>query len=148
MKINIVIFLSKKNSTHSRKTSHSPFFFHHPPLQKKFNCNSFIFLTEQRKSYGGCYPLAKAIVFNKVKKKLGIQKCKTITCGAAPLALDVKHYFASLDILIMDAFGMSECSALHCCNVPDEFKFDSAGKACSGMSTMIDKPDKDEQGEV
>jgi len=41
---------------------------------------------------------------------LGLNECRVFLVGAAPLALETKKYFASLNIMIINAYGMSECS--------------------------------------
>ncbi|KAL0270065.1 UNVERIFIED_CONTAM: hypothetical protein PYX00_007598 [Menopon gallinae] len=94
------------------------------------------------------YQLANFILFRKCKRLLGIDHCKTIVSGAAPLSLEVKMYFASLDILIHEGYGMSECSAFHSCCLTGSFRFESCGTCCTGMITYIDNPDAESNGEV
>lgn len=48
------------------------------------------------------YLVARALIFSKIKKNLGFDRCKLFLTGAAPLSSDIKSYFASLDIPIMD----------------------------------------------
>lgn len=48
------------------------------------------------------YLLARAFVFSKIKANLGLDQCKSFWTGAAPLSSDIKLYFASLDLLILD----------------------------------------------
>lgn len=59
------------------------------------------------------YIFAKWIVFDKIKAALGLQKCRLFVSAAAPLNIDIKKYFLSLDIPIIEAYGMSECSGAH-----------------------------------
>lgn len=59
------------------------------------------------------YVFAKWLVFDKVKAALGLNKCRIFATAAAPLNIDVKTYFLSLDIPLLDAYGMSECSGAH-----------------------------------
>jgi len=44
------------------------------------------------------YVFAKWIVFNKVKAALGLNRCRIFVTGAAPINIDIKTYFLSLDI--------------------------------------------------
>lgn len=43
---------------------------------------------------------------------------------------------------------MSESSAPHTVNVPNSFRFDSAGKTLQGCKTKIENPDNEKQGEI
>lgn len=62
----------------------------------------------EEKSWG--YSFAKWLVFDRIKTTLGLDNCRIFVTAAAPLSTEVKRYFMSLDIPIMDAFGMSECA--------------------------------------
>lgn len=54
------------------------------------------------------YMFAKWLVLNKVRTALGLERSHIFIAGAAPLSPEVMSFFASLDIPIMDCFGMSE----------------------------------------
>lgn len=59
------------------------------------------------------YGFAKWLVFDKVKAALGLSRCQLCVTAAAPVHIDVKKYFLSLDIPLMEAYGMSETSGAH-----------------------------------
>lgn len=59
------------------------------------------------------YVFAKWLVFDRVKEALGLNRCRLFVNGAAPLNTDIKKYFLSLDIPLIEAYGMSECSGCH-----------------------------------
>lgn len=59
------------------------------------------------------YKIAKSLVFDKVHESLGLDQCTTFVTAAAPLSPDIKKFFLSLDLPIVDAFGMSEASGAH-----------------------------------
>lgn len=58
------------------------------------------------------YLLFKAIVYKKVKKTLGLDRCFLFGSGAAPIAKEVLEFFWSLDMPIIEGFGMSETTAI------------------------------------
>lgn len=51
--------------------------------------------------------MAKKLVYNNVKKALGLDQSKVFIFGAAPLASDIRHYFLTLGIPIRNGYGMS-----------------------------------------
>ena len=57
-----------------------------------------------------CYPLARALVFKKVRAALGFDLCKIMISGAAPITEQTLKFFMSLDLPIMEGYGMSESS--------------------------------------
>lgn len=63
------------------------------------------------KHWGYCF--AKWLVFDKVKAALGLNKCRIFATAAAPLNVEIKKYFCSLDIPLIEAYGMSECGGAH-----------------------------------
>jgi long-chain-fatty-acid--CoA ligase ACSBG len=46
--------------------------------------------------------LAKTLIFSRVKQALGLDRCVTTLSGAAPISVDIKKYFMSIDIPLMD----------------------------------------------
>ncbi len=52
------------------------------------------------------------IVFGRVKKALGLDKCQIAASGAGSLDPQVRSFFAGLNIRILDVYGMSETSGL------------------------------------
>ncbi|KAK2580669.1 hypothetical protein KPH14_007772 [Odynerus spinipes] len=83
-----------------------------------------------------------------VKTTLGLKRCKIMGTAAAPLSTEVKKYFMSLDIPIMDAFGMSECSGAHSLTLPYKFRLGSVGMALPSFRTKLDNPDDTGEGEI
>ncbi|XP_026493767.1 long-chain-fatty-acid--CoA ligase ACSBG2 isoform X2 [Vanessa tameamea] len=84
------------------------------------------------------YKMAKSLVFSKVRDNLGLDRCTTFVTAAAPLSPDIKKFFMSLDIPIMDAFGMSEAAGAHSLSIYPKFKLDSSGEILDGTETKFD----------
>uniref|UniRef100_A0ACB8F0P2 Long-chain-fatty-acid--CoA ligase acsbg2 n=1 Tax=Sphaerodactylus townsendi TaxID=933632 RepID=A0ACB8F0P2_9SAUR len=94
------------------------------------------------------YRLARALVYKKVRKALGLDRCTKCFTGAAPIMKETLEYFLSLDIPIYELYGMSESSGPHTVSHPGCFKLTSCGREIMGCKTMISKPDSDGNGEV
>jgi len=89
---------------------------------------------------GSCmsfYPIAK-LILKEVHVALGLDRCIATYSGAAPLDPEIIHYFASIDILICEVFGQSECTGPHAQNVPKFWKIGSCGRGQLGTETKID----------
>lgn len=94
------------------------------------------------------YRLAKTLVYKKVRKALGLDRCTKCYTGAAPITRETLEFFLSLDIPVFELYGMSESSGPHSVSIPDAFRITSCGKEVKGCKTLISKPDEDGIGEV
>ncbi|XP_045612661.1 long-chain-fatty-acid--CoA ligase ACSBG2 [Procambarus clarkii] len=56
--------------------------------------------------------LAKALIINKVKEALGMGRAQFLCSGAAPISKEVLEYFMSLDLPVMEGYGLSESLSL------------------------------------
>ena len=72
---------------------------------------------------------AKKLVFDKVKHNLGLDRTKVIGVGAAPISMESLEYFLSLDIPLLECYGMSETGGPHTGNRPGHHKLGSIGKS-------------------
>jgi len=97
------------------------------------------------------WDIAKTLVYNNVKKALGIDKCRMLAYGAAPLNVSTRTYFASLNIFLLNVYGMSETAG------PETYysafsgkppSLTSAGMALPGAHFLIVSPDRDGNGEI
>ena len=109
-------------------------------VQSLFVCRSV------KKPFG--YSVANAIVFKKLRERLGFDRCKIFFSGAAPLSRKVHEYFMSLNIPIMVTYGMSENSGPHSFTMMSYWKLGTVGKPMSGVQQKIDQPDENGDGEV
>ncbi|XP_076178092.1 acyl-CoA synthetase bubblegum family member 1 isoform X2 [Ptiloglossa arizonensis] len=94
------------------------------------------------------YLFAKWFIFNKVRATLGLDRSKLCISAAAPLSTEIKQYFMSLDIPILEAYGMSESSGAHCLGTPNYCRLSSVGKSIFGAQTKFDNPDSNGEGEI
>ncbi|XP_061708896.1 long-chain-fatty-acid--CoA ligase ACSBG2 isoform X4 [Cydia pomonella] len=84
------------------------------------------------------YKMARSLVFSKVRENLGLDRCVTFVTAAAPLSADIKKFFLSLDIPIMEAFGMSEGSGAHSLSIDPKFNLTSVGELLEGTETKFE----------
>ena len=101
-----------------------------------------------RQAEGWSYYIAKKLVFSKVKERLGLDRCRLIGVGAAPLAVDTLEYFLSLDIPMCEGYGMSETMGPHTGHKPGSNRIGSVGLPLGGMRFDILSPGEDGTGEV
>ncbi|KAG8454727.1 hypothetical protein GDO86_001085 [Hymenochirus boettgeri] len=94
------------------------------------------------------YHVAKKLVFKKVRKALGLDRCTKCYTGAAPITKDTLEFFLSLNIPVYELYGMSESSGPHTISLPNAFRITSCGKVISGCRTKIFQPDIDGSGEI
>jgi len=94
--------------------------------------------------------MAKALVLNKVKRRIGLENVIFSMVGAAPLSEEIQKYFVSLDIPIRMAYGMSESTGGHIFAKEYPFVFACCGNihVMSQNENMILNPDEDGNGEI
>lgn len=68
------------------------------------------------------FGLANGLVFKKVRAILGLDRCKICFTGAAPITKDTLEYFMSLNIPLMEIYGMSESSGPHTVSSNEEYR--------------------------
>jgi long-subunit acyl-CoA synthetase (AMP-forming) len=89
------------------------------------------------------YPLAKRLVFSKVRQALGLDRARTLVTGAAPISRSTLDFFLSLGLPILEVYGMSECTAITTCCTPERYRTGKAGYVLPGTEVRID-----EDGEI
>lgn len=79
------------------------------------------------------YHLAKKLVFKKVRKALGLDRCNKCYTGAAPITKDTLEFFLSLDIPLYELYGMSESTGPHTISLPEAFKLTRYAPVCASV---------------
>jgi long-chain acyl-CoA synthetase len=82
--------------------------------------------------------LADRLVYSKIKDKLG-GRLRLGVSGGAPLAKEIGELFHALDILIIEGWGLTECTTAASVNRPDYFRFGTVGPALPGFEVRADE---------
>ena len=80
--------------------------------------------------------LADRLVYSKVKEKLG-GRLRVANAGGAPLSQDIAEFFHSIDILVLEGYGLSEVTTAATVNRPSAFKFGTVGKPLPGVELRL-----------
>jgi long-chain acyl-CoA synthetase len=80
--------------------------------------------------------LADRLVYSKVKERLG-GRLRIGISGGAPLAKEIIEFFHALDVLILEGYGLTECTTAATVNQPSRFRFGTVGPALPGVELRI-----------
>jgi long-subunit acyl-CoA synthetase (AMP-forming) len=114
-----------------------------PPLRKKIAAwarklgleNGYAL--QQGKPRPFLYPLANKIVYSKVRERLGLDRARYLATAAAPIAKSTLEFFLSLDMPILEIYGMSECTGPGTMSKPGAFRTATVGKIFPGTELKI-----------
>ena len=81
--------------------------------------------------------VADVLVFKKVRERLG-GRLRVGVSGAAPLGIDVLAFFKSLNMLVIEGYGLTETSSSLSVNDPDDYRFGTVGRAVDGTEVRIE----------
>jgi long-chain acyl-CoA synthetase len=82
------------------------------------------------------YWIADRLVYAKIKARLG-GRLRTAISGGAPLAREIAEFFHALDILILEGYGLTECTSAATVNRPTRFRFGTVGPALPGVELRL-----------
>lgn len=83
------------------------------------------------------YPVAKKLVFDTVRERLGMDRLRVAVTGAAPISKDTLEFFLSLGIPLLEVYGMSECTGPASFSSPDAYRTGKAGRVVPGTELKI-----------
>ena len=83
------------------------------------------------------YGLASALVFSKVRERIGLDRCRFAMTGAAPISKDTLEFFLGLGIPLLEVYGMSECTGPATQSLPDAYRTGAVGKVLEGAELRI-----------
>ncbi|MDM4763068.1 AMP-dependent synthetase/ligase [Galbitalea sp. SE-J8] len=82
------------------------------------------------------FALFDRLVFSTIKAKLG-GRVKYAISGSAPLGHRLAHFFRSLDVAILEGYGLTETTAPATVNLVSKFKIGTTGPALPGVGIRI-----------
>lgn len=83
------------------------------------------------------FMLANNLVFKKVRAALGLDRCRIQATGAAPMSKDTLEFFMSLNIPVMELYGMSESSAPHSLSCTHDYRITRLAARHHGTSQYV-----------
>jgi len=92
--------------------------------------------------------MANALVFNKIKKQIGFDKCKVFLTGAAPLSNRLQEFFLGIGMPLFEAYGMSETCGAITVNIIGNYKLGTVGIKLPNTIININNPDMNGDGEI
>jgi len=81
--------------------------------------------------------LAEKLVFSKVKSAVGMSRVRMCVSGAAPIAVEILEFLASLDVLVNEVYGLSETTGGISFNRAGAVRFGSVGTALPGVEFAL-----------
>jgi len=85
------------------------------------------------------FKLAYIAVFRKLKERLGFDRMRLAITAAAPISSDVLHFFQSIGVNLIEAYGQTEGTGATCVSRVGKLKFGSVGPPLPGVEVKIAK---------
>ncbi len=82
------------------------------------------------------FALFDRLVYSKLKEAMG-GNVRFAVSGSAPLGTRLGHFFRSLDVRILEGYGLTETTAPATVNLVDKFKIGTVGPALPGVGLKI-----------
>ncbi|HEX4404153.1 MAG TPA: long-chain fatty acid--CoA ligase, partial [Polyangia bacterium] len=81
--------------------------------------------------------VADKLVFSKLRARLGLDRCRFLISGGAPLAAEIAEFFHSVGLLILEGYGLTETTAAAYLNTLTRFRFGTVGPTLDVVETKI-----------
>jgi long-chain acyl-CoA synthetase len=84
------------------------------------------------------YQLADRLVYAKVKERLG-GRLRLAISGGAPLSPEIAEFFHSIDILLIEGYGLTECTTAASTNTHEAYRFGTVGRPLPNTEVRLDE---------
>ncbi len=81
--------------------------------------------------------IAEKLVFSKVRERLGLDRCRFLISGGAPLSAEIAEFFHAIGLLILEGYGLTETVAAAFFNRQDSYRFGTVGRAIDILDVKI-----------
>ena len=81
--------------------------------------------------------LGYRLVLRNIRRLLGIDRCRWLSTGAAPIAPELIDWYWALGTPMYEVYGQTECAGLATANLPGDFRIGSVGKAAEGVEIAL-----------
>jgi len=75
------------------------------------------------------FGLADKLVLHKLRRRLGLERCRFLISGGAPLSREIAEFFHGTGLLILEGYGLTESTAAAFVNRWNHFRFGTVGLA-------------------
>ncbi|MBZ4373134.1 long-chain fatty acid--CoA ligase [Corallococcus sp. AS-1-6] len=83
------------------------------------------------------FALARRLVFHPLKTRIGLEKAKLYATSAAPIGRDVLDFFASIDVVLLEVWGMTEVSGPATVSTAECARLGTVGRPMLGVEVRI-----------
>ncbi|NNB86997.1 long-chain fatty acid--CoA ligase [Corallococcus exiguus] len=83
------------------------------------------------------FALARRLVFEPLKTRIGLEKAKLFSTSAAPIGRDVLDFFASIDVVLLEVWGMTEVSGPATVSTAECARMGTVGRPMLGVEVRI-----------
>jgi long-chain acyl-CoA synthetase len=80
--------------------------------------------------------LADRLVYAKVKERLG-GRLRLAISGGAPLSPEIAEFFHAIDILLVEGYGLTECTTAASTNTHEAYRFGTVGRPLPGTEVRL-----------
>jgi long-chain acyl-CoA synthetase len=80
---------------------------------------------------------ADRLVLSKLRTKVGLDRCKLLISGGAPLAAEIAEFFQAAGLLILEGYGLTETMAAAFLNRYEKYRFGTVGPAIDVIDCRI-----------
>jgi long-chain acyl-CoA synthetase len=82
------------------------------------------------------YRVADKLVYSKVKARLG-GRLRLAISGGAPLSQEIAEFFHAIDILLVEGYGLTECTTAASTNTHEAYRFGTVGRPLPGTQVKL-----------